>query len=550
MAFSYRTALVAAVLWGAAAISEASAAPATGQPAPPLRLTTIDGKTVDLASYRGKTLVINVWGSWCPPCRLETPDLIAEAAAMSGAKVAFLGVDTTETSAVVRAYAAAKGMTYPQVATTGESAFARDYAITNYPTTIVIDPNGVLRAIHADNILPRAQLHAYILGAQKGETAPLVTVEQQKLDAMLELAKFPFDGDPASVLASVRAADSAIAAADEELDDAMIDPARDHDLLRTRAEQDTLRNRAIAALQANAQTPKDRVLLARLQGDAAESGGRFGDAATAFRAALAIDPQGTQALSGLAHALSESGDRAAVVPIAARLAALSPSYASEISLARAQAGVGDHDATIAAIDAAIPLAEKKSPAALAWTHLYAGRAAVTLRDTARAHQEFLAAQAVAERIPRGNPRYAWYLEQSQEALVALGLAGAQPATKVTMAPWTGPDLPGSIASTYKYRVVLSGPPGKAVTLHATGLPKHWVASFCTNRVCSPFTVESAIPASGVLVIEFQVVPDGENPNVRPTVRIDATAGTKRSATSAVIAQSPHAHMRAPVRRVG
>jgi hypothetical protein len=85
----------------------------------------------------------------------------------------------------------------------------------------------------------------------------------------------------------------------------------------------------------------------------------------------------------------------------------------------------------------------------------------------------LAAQAVAERIPRGNPRYAWYLEQSQEALVALGLAGAQPATKVTMAPWTGPDLPGSIASTYKYRVVLSGPPGKAVTLHATGLPKHW-----------------------------------------------------------------------------
>jgi thiol-disulfide isomerase/thioredoxin len=273
MAFSYRTALVAAVLWGAAAISEASAAPATGQPAPPLRLTTIDGKTVDLASYRGKTLVINVWGSWCPPCRLETPDLIAEAAAMSGAKVAFLGVDTTETSAVVRAYAAAKGMTYPQVATTGESAFARDYAITNYPTTIVIDPNGVLRAIHADNILPRAQLHAYILGAQKGETAPLVTVEQQKLDAMLELAKFPFDGDPASVLASVRAADSAIAAADEELDDAMIDPARDHDLLRTRAEQDTLRNRAIAALQANAQTPKDRVLLARLQGDAAESGG-------------------------------------------------------------------------------------------------------------------------------------------------------------------------------------------------------------------------------------------------------------------------------------
>ncbi len=500
-----------------------------------MHLKTIDGETVDLASYRGKTLVINVWGSWCPPCRLETPDLIAEAAATSGAKVAFLGVDTTETAAVVRAYAAAKGMTYPQVATTGESPFARDYAITNYPTTIVIDPNGVLRAVHADNILPRAQLHAYIVAAQKGETAPLVTAEQQKLDAMLDIAKFPFDGDAASALANARAADHAIWSADEELDDAMIDPARDHDLLRTRAEQDTLRNRAIAALQAHAQTRKDRGLLARMQGYAAESAGRFNQAATGFRMALAINPQDTEALSALAYALSESGDRAAVVPIAARLAALSPSYANEVSLARAQAAVGDHDATVAAIDAAIALAEKKSPAALAWTHLYAGRAAVTLNDTVRARQEFLAAQAAAERIPRGNPRYAWYIEQSQEALVAFGLAGAQSATTVTMAPWTGPDLPGSIASTHKYRVVLSGAPGEAVKLHATGLPKHWVASFCTNRVCAPFTVQSTIPPSGVLVIEFQVIPDDEHSNAHPMVRIDATAGAKRSATSAVIA---------------
>jgi hypothetical protein len=74
-----------------------------------------------------------------------------------------------------------------------------------------------------------------------------------------------------------------------------------------------------------------------------------------------------------------------------------------------------------------------------------------------------------------------------------------------------------------------------VTLHATGLPKHWVASFCTNQVCSPFTVESTIPASGVLVIEFQVIPDDENPNVHPTVRIDATAGAEHSAVSTILA---------------
>jgi peroxiredoxin len=534
MSTSYRTVLLAAVLWGGG-ISAASAAPTIGQPAPAFRLTAVDGKTVDLASYRGRTLVINVWGSWCPPCRLETPDLVAEAAAMKHAKVAFLGVDTTETAAVVRAFAAAKGMSYPQVATTAESAFARDYAITNYPTTIVIDPMGVLRAAHADNVLPRAQLHAYIVAAQRGETAPLVTAEQRKLDAMLDPAKFAFDGDPTAMLANARVADSAITAADEELDDAMIDPNRDHDLLRTQAQEKTLRDRAIAALQATAQTPTDRALLARMEGDAAASAGRYSDAVTAYHAALALDPQDTQALSRLAYALSESGDHAAVVPIAAQLAALAPSYAHEISLASAQAAVGDRPATVAAIDAAIPLAEKASATALAWTHLYAGRAAVMVDDTARAHREFMAAQAAAVRIPRDNPRYAWYLEESQEALVALGLSGARPATTVTMAPWTGPDLPGSIASTYKYRVVLSGPPDSAVRLHATGLPRNWVASFCTDRVCAPFNVESTIPATGVLVIEFQVIPDDAHSHVHPTVRIDAIAGSKRSATSAVVA---------------
>ena len=129
--------------------------PVVGRPAPPFTLTTTGGKHVSLADYRGKTLVINVWGSWCPPCRLETPDLIAEAKAGALRSVAFLGIDTTEPASAVRAFVAAKGIPYPQVATTADSEFARAYDIRNYPTTFVIDPSGVLRARHADNVLPR-----------------------------------------------------------------------------------------------------------------------------------------------------------------------------------------------------------------------------------------------------------------------------------------------------------------------------------------------------------------------------------------------------------
>jgi thiol-disulfide isomerase/thioredoxin len=43
--------------------------PEIGRPAPPFTLRTLEGKTVTLDSFRGKTLVLNVWATWCPPCR-------------------------------------------------------------------------------------------------------------------------------------------------------------------------------------------------------------------------------------------------------------------------------------------------------------------------------------------------------------------------------------------------------------------------------------------------------------------------------------------------
>ncbi|MEA2689242.1 MAG: hypothetical protein QOD51_1849, partial [Candidatus Eremiobacteraeota bacterium] len=80
-------------------------------------------------------------------------------------------------------------------------------------------------------------------------------------------------------------------------------------------------------------------------------------------------------------------------------------------------------------------------------------------------------------------------------------------------------LPGSISSTYKYRLVVAGTPGKTVALAASGLPKRWVASFCSDRQCAPFRTMVALPDSGVKVIEFQVIPQSSVPSA-PTVRVD------------------------------
>ncbi len=516
----------AALLLSSAAAAATLPGPVVGQPAPDFALTTIDGKHVTLAGYRGKTLVINVWGSWCPPCRLETPDLIAEADAGRAHGVAFLGVDTTEPASVVRAFSAAKGIPYPQVATSGRGLFATAYDIRNYPTTFVIGPDGVLRARHADNLLPRAQLQAYIAAAQRGESAPLKTAFQAQLDRLLDPAGYPFTGDPATVRANVAKAAEAIAKADDQLDDAMDDPSRDHDLLATQTEEETLRAAAIAAFAPLVSGDDDLDLLARLRGDEDAALGKWRDADAAYAEALTHAPNDVRALTGQADAASHLGDDRRVASIDARIAQLSPTYANDVALGRGEAKAGDLVQAEAAFDRAQQLAAA-NPIELAWTNLYDGRMETAAANPAKARAAFERAAAAAAKIPRDNPRSTWYLEESQEGLVALGVARSAVPT-LSLAPWTGPDLPGSLASTYKYRLVLTGAPGTRVALAASGLPQHWIGSFCSDRVCSPFRVELEVPPDGVKIVEFQVVPLTAH-HGPVGVRIDASQGGKRIA---------------------
>ncbi|HEV2737725.1 MAG TPA: redoxin domain-containing protein [Candidatus Elarobacter sp.] len=500
--------------------------PVVGQPAPAFALTTVDGKMVRLADYRGKTLVINVWGSWCPPCRLETPDLVAESKADASRGVAFLGVDTTETANVVRAFVAAKGIAYPQAVTTSTSDFAKAYDIRNYPTTLVIGPDGVLRARHADNILPRAQLHAYIVAAQRNESAPLSTAFQAQLDALLDPAKYPFTGDAASIRDNVTKAAHAIANADDLQDEAMNDPARDHDLIKTHAEQEILRAAAIAAFAPVASGDADLALLARLRGDEAAELGKWSDADAFYGQALEHAPNDVDAMSGQAYAVSHLGDDARVAAIDAKIAERAPTYASYVSLGRVQAKGGNVAAAEQSFEKAIALATK--PAQLAWTNLYYGRTEIAAGNRDKARAAFARAADAAVRIAPNDPRREWYAEQAQEGTVALDVARGSRAA-LSLAPWTGADLPGSIDSTFKYRLVVTGAPGAKVALAASGLPQRWIGSFCTDRVCAPFRTSVVMPPDGVKVVEFQVVPTTERKGP-VNVRIDATSGGRTVAT--------------------
>lgn len=506
--------------------------PQVGGAAPAFSLRTVDGKTVTLDTYRGKTLVLNVWATWCPPCRQEMPDLIAAAPKLAKGNVALLGVDTTETAPIVRAYAIARNVPYP-LAVTSNDAFAKAYDVQYFPTTLVIDEQGILRARYID-VISQPQLAILVGAAKAGKNGEIVSAQQRKIDATLADASIAFT-DPRSVEANAKRAEAAIATAEKLLEGS--DAAGGGtDLLHTRAEEAVLRDRAIAALVNVGTSVNDKTLLTRLRGDAARDREQWTDAAQAYRAVLDLDPKNQDALAGLALAARRLGDKDGLVEADAKLADLNPTDATAlVDLARAQAAADKAADSNATFGKAFAIARQHVAAnpndaaalrTLGYVHLYAGRTAAAAGNATRARAEFDDLVALAAKLPSNDERHDMYLEEGQEAIVALGLQ-AKSGISVSLAPWTGADLPGSIPNTLKYRLVVAGGGRANVTLRASNVPKAWVASFCSDKVCAPGRVSLSLPDSGVKVVEFQLVPPGAH-TAAPKVRVTGTDGRSQA----------------------
>ncbi len=112
--------------------------------------TTIDGKRVSLADYRGKVVVVNVWGSWCPPCRAEAPMLADAARDLAKKDVVFLGIDSRDPSeAAARAFVRRFDIPYPSIYDQQGStllAFRGTLTLNSIPSTVVVDPRGRVAA--------------------------------------------------------------------------------------------------------------------------------------------------------------------------------------------------------------------------------------------------------------------------------------------------------------------------------------------------------------------------------------------------------------------
>jgi peroxiredoxin len=124
------------------------------QSAPEFSGTLLDGQGFSSTELAGDVAVLNFWGSWCPPCRVETPEFQEVYTEVAGSGVQFLGLNVKDQQQLAQAFVDSKAITFPSLFDPkGQVALAfKDYPATAIPSTIVLDRGGRVAAVYTAEV--------------------------------------------------------------------------------------------------------------------------------------------------------------------------------------------------------------------------------------------------------------------------------------------------------------------------------------------------------------------------------------------------------------
>lgn len=145
------------------------------EPAPDFTLPDLQGRSVRLADFRGRAVVIDFWATWCAPCIFQVPELNAFWKKHRDAgDVVVVGVAVdAEGAAVVGPWVAEQGVEYPILV--GDEALARRFGAQGFPTLAIVRPDGSLDSLHV-GLIELADLEQLLapLRAPQGQAPPAI----------------------------------------------------------------------------------------------------------------------------------------------------------------------------------------------------------------------------------------------------------------------------------------------------------------------------------------------------------------------------------------
>jgi peroxiredoxin len=145
-------------------------APQEGFLAPDFSLETMDGETYALSALRGNMVIVNLWATWCLPCRAEMPAIqrVYEKYKDSGLVVLAVNSTSQDNAASVEAFLAEFGLTFPVVMDT-DGKVSRLYRLTALPTTFFIGRDGIIRKVTIGGPMSETSLQAAVEALLAGE---------------------------------------------------------------------------------------------------------------------------------------------------------------------------------------------------------------------------------------------------------------------------------------------------------------------------------------------------------------------------------------------